>query len=493
MPTEKEYMLKQADAATTYQRKLTAGTGITIDQATNTISATGTGGSTVTWSGNYLQGNSLGVLSIDGASNPIKMPNLVQGQHITISQDATTGAYTISATAGDIMQGATSSTAGTAGLVPQPLAGDETKVLSGAGTWVAQSGGGVQTFFSTSAPANQGNNGDLYYQYMDYQQGSGNELTHTYVITNKYAKMNNEWILANDIIVCTYAEYISLYPTRNIDGRVYLVYNSGTPQLDPNYTYVEYQNGNDAITVRIYHQGESDEHIVWFFKGVTPSQAAPWEIPDELLPYKVDTQRNCNSMGYDSADSSNQIGWVGWSRSRSPSTITFWAMDYNFSTDTFYSVVDLSQGDEQTNPYSEPYIYLPPSDAWAKIYCNGIEYGGGSGGSTVIPNPSGTPTVQLNSIDINGTIYSIPSGGSGSGNTISYGTTAPSTPANDGDTYFMLNANNQRQATYLYITNAWVQIEGTGGGGTTPTEEAYSRIVYNTSSDVGVEGEINNE
>lgn len=37
-----------------------------------------------------------------------------------------------------VMTGATSSTAGISGLVPAPAAGDDTKVLSGAGTWVNQ-------------------------------------------------------------------------------------------------------------------------------------------------------------------------------------------------------------------------------------------------------------------------------------------------------------------------------------------------------------------
>lgn len=40
-----------------------------------------------------------------------------------------------------VMQGATSESRGYEGLVPAPLAGDENKVLSGAGTWVEQSGG----------------------------------------------------------------------------------------------------------------------------------------------------------------------------------------------------------------------------------------------------------------------------------------------------------------------------------------------------------------
>ena len=71
-----------------------------------------------------------------------------------------------------VMTGATSGTAGTSGLVPAPAAGDEAKVLSGAGTWVNQptvptvndatltiqhNGTNVQTFTanqSTAATAN---------------------------------------------------------------------------------------------------------------------------------------------------------------------------------------------------------------------------------------------------------------------------------------------------------------------------------------------------
>lgn len=66
---------------------------------------------------------------------------LAAGSNITISGS------TISATdtTYSVMTGATSSTAGVSGLVPAPAAGDEAKVLSGAGTWVNQSGGGVST------------------------------------------------------------------------------------------------------------------------------------------------------------------------------------------------------------------------------------------------------------------------------------------------------------------------------------------------------------
>lgn len=62
-------------------------------------------------------------------------------------------------------------------------------------------------------------------------------------------------------------------------------------------------------------------------------------------------------------------------------------------------------------------------------------------------------------------VYNYPSGsggsGGGSGNTISYGTTAPSATANDGDLYFYLDSTtNKEKGKYLYMNNAWVLIDG---------------------------------
>ena len=70
-----------------------------------------------------------------------KQDALTAGSNIQINNN------TISATDTTYspMTGATSSTAGTSGLVPAPAAGDQDKVLSGAGTWVAQSGGSSYT------------------------------------------------------------------------------------------------------------------------------------------------------------------------------------------------------------------------------------------------------------------------------------------------------------------------------------------------------------
>lgn len=99
MATEKELMLKQADAETTYQKKLTAGTNITIDPVTNIISSAG-GGSTVQYTDNTPNGESVGILAINGQSHPVRIPRLAEGTGITINKDITTNVYTISLSGG---------------------------------------------------------------------------------------------------------------------------------------------------------------------------------------------------------------------------------------------------------------------------------------------------------------------------------------------------------------------------------------------------------
>lgn len=67
-------------------------------------------------------------------------PTLTAGSNITI--DSSTNTISATDTTYSNFTGATSSAAGANGLVPAPSAGDQDKVLSGAGTWVTQSGGG---------------------------------------------------------------------------------------------------------------------------------------------------------------------------------------------------------------------------------------------------------------------------------------------------------------------------------------------------------------
>lgn len=98
MALANEYMLEELTAEEIYQKKLTAGTNITIDNQ-NVISATG-GGSSVQYTSNYAQGDILGTLSIDGASSAVRTPNLVEGENITITRNQQAGTITISSSAG---------------------------------------------------------------------------------------------------------------------------------------------------------------------------------------------------------------------------------------------------------------------------------------------------------------------------------------------------------------------------------------------------------
>lgn len=98
MPQPNEYMLKQSQAEIEYQKKLTAGTNITIDPMTNTISSAG-GGSTVTYDSNYTLGDILGRININGTSNAIRF-DLRAGDNINIVRDVSTGALVISSTGG---------------------------------------------------------------------------------------------------------------------------------------------------------------------------------------------------------------------------------------------------------------------------------------------------------------------------------------------------------------------------------------------------------
>lgn len=63
---------------------------------------------------------------------------LVAGSNITLSSDVNATTISATDTTYSDFTGATSSVAGTSGLVPAPAAGDENKLLRGDGTWVAQ-------------------------------------------------------------------------------------------------------------------------------------------------------------------------------------------------------------------------------------------------------------------------------------------------------------------------------------------------------------------
>jgi hypothetical protein len=86
--------------------------------------------------------------------------------------------------ADNIFVGATSAAPGSKGLVPQPQAGDEAKVLSGAGTWVNQSGGG-------------GSSSVTYYAASSSTQGFSTYYTYLYSDTARTTVVTPDTILSN--------------------------------------------------------------------------------------------------------------------------------------------------------------------------------------------------------------------------------------------------------------------------------------------------------
>lgn len=119
-----------------------------------------------------------------------------------IEDGSVTGSITIDVTGAGDMQPATATAAGSHGLVPAPQAGDENKVLSGAGTWIDAGGG---------------------------SGGSGT----TYTVISDTTQTTNAWV--NPIIVsCNPLDYdvIIFDITYSGDGRFYCITFPQTFPLD---------------------------------------------------------------------------------------------------------------------------------------------------------------------------------------------------------------------------------------------------------------------
>jgi hypothetical protein len=136
--------------------------------------------------------------------------------------------------------------------------------------------------------------------------------------------------------------------------------------------------------------------------------------------------------------------WIGWARSLGNSVIRTWSSNWgSTASGTFWGVVDLDNGAEQTNTYSDPYIYIEGEPDTCIYYLNkkyadssidasDVTYDNTQSGITatdvqgaidevseniigVEANPSGTASSTLNKIEIDGVIYDLPSGGGGGG------------------------------------------------------------------------------
>ena len=93
------------------------------------------------------------------------------------------------------------------------------------------------------------------------------------------------------------------------------------------------------------------------------------------------------------------------------STSTYAQGAYTIYDGTLYKCIAAVSSPEDFNP-----------GKWdAVLIMDEVAAGGGGGGTTVIANPAGSATDTLNKLQVENTIYSVPSGGGGSGH--SYSTT----------------------------------------------------------------------
>ena len=321
MPTEKELMLKQADAETTYQKKLTAGTNITIDPVTNVISSAG-GGSTVQYTDNVPNGESVGILAINGQSHPIRIPRLAEGTGITITKDISTNVYTISSTGG------------------------------GSGTTKSYMG-------ETDPDELVGEDGDLYFKYHK-------------IIT----------VIPTELTLPSLPDEATVpFPINNFNS-----YESFT------FYYTDLNREPHSRTVNTGDLVISD----------SPADESPNSNIYTWNSYRyIQATRSTNGEGL-------VLRVCGNCLYKLEANVT----EVDLGIDKSYAKVEdtwLPSGEQvEANPEETSETPL------TKIKIDGVTYYIAAGGTNVIPNPEGTPTDELHSLQIGDDIYEIVGGG-GSG------------------------------------------------------------------------------
>lgn len=206
----------------------------------------------------------------------------------------------------------------------------------------------------------------------------------------KYDSTLNKWVNANigsgsaNIDEMTQLEYDVLPDTKLSDDVVrFAYYDGGTPQLDPDYTYVTYGQ-DDEIIVRIYHEGEADEEVLWFLRGFYVDGASGTDIPNELQSYlpTFGSESWITSLMYPDDTSTTPNGACGF-QSGTTKLFGFTSDWQSYQAGTYWGVIDIAGVREQHNEYYDPYVYLPLT-VTRHIYLNGRQYSGegGSGSDT---------------------------------------------------------------------------------------------------------------
>ena len=172
-----------------------------------------------------------------------------------------------------------------------------------------------------------------------------------------------------NITELTQDEYDLLPSSKLSDDVLYMAYNDGT-SLDPDYTYIKYGD-NDEIIVRIYHQGQADQEILWFFNGWNQT-SLDMSIPTELQAYKPSNTSPIFSDSYATVGGT-QTSWFGFYNNNFRSWDLSLGGQYIGIIHAVVNPFPSSTG-QQTNGYYSPYVYIQNTTPTRRIYLNEHEY-----------------------------------------------------------------------------------------------------------------------
>jgi hypothetical protein len=206
------------------------------------------------------------------------------------------------------------------------------------------------------------------YYFIVTAAGWNAEITNIRYGKKQYREDNIYWnnnLWGSEIKRITQSEYDALPSSKLTDNTVYFIHPEQI--LDPNYNYVYADNGK--IIVRIYHEGESDEEIYWFFNNYFHSGGV-YAIPSNLTDY-YNTSTAQAATAYDPTTGNhvadivvNQYGNMGI---YVPGFGSFYTNSVNCKLSMNYP-----DNTVQNTTYEDPYVYIN-NDAY-KIIFNGHEY-----------------------------------------------------------------------------------------------------------------------